>query len=129
MPNLINKQFLVFLLVGGLNTIFGYLIFALFIYCGMHYIIASLLGTIVGVLFNFKTTGQIVFKSYDNSLIYRFFMMYAVIYIINIIILKIMSYTTLNMYINGMVAIPITAIIAFLLNKYVVFREQIYEIN
>lgn len=68
-----NKQLVKFLLVGGLNTLFGYAVFAVLISTGLHYTIAVFIGTLIGVLFNFKTTGKLVFDSQDNTLIWKFF--------------------------------------------------------
>ena len=74
-----KNQFFLFLVVGGINTILGYAVFALLIYLGLHYALAVIIGTIVGILFNFKTTGGIVFKSKDNRLIFKFFAVYGII--------------------------------------------------
>ena len=41
-----------FLLVGVMNAVFGYGCFAGFLYLGLHYSMALLLATILGVLFN-----------------------------------------------------------------------------
>ena len=60
--NLIKKRkFVRFLLVGVLNTLFGYFSFATLIIIGLDYKLAALLATIIGVLFNFQTTGRLVF--------------------------------------------------------------------
>ena len=61
-----QSRFPQFVLVGILNTAFGYGCFALFIYLGLHYTIAVLLGTCLGILFNFKTLGHLVFKNKQN---------------------------------------------------------------
>lgn len=52
-----------FLLVGVMNAAFGYGCFAAFLYLGLHYSLALLLATILGVLFNFKSIGALVFGS------------------------------------------------------------------
>lgn len=41
-------RFLKFLMVGALNTVFGYSVFALFTYLNLHYTISTLLATILG---------------------------------------------------------------------------------
>ncbi len=118
-----NNKFIKFLLVGVLNTIFGYGLFAFFIFLDIDYPIAVLLSTILGVMFNFKTIGKLVFDSHDNSLIFRFVLVYVVIYILNVSglwALKNMSYE--NMYINGFVLLAPLAIISFVLNKKFVFK-------
>jgi putative flippase GtrA len=59
--NLIKKHnFARFLLVGVLNTIFGYFLYGTLILIGLDYKLAVLLATILGVLFNFQTTGRLV---------------------------------------------------------------------
>lgn len=69
-----DNQPLLFIFVGALNTLFGYTIFTFFIMMGLHYALAALLANILGVLFNFKTTGKIVFKNSNNVLLVKFFL-------------------------------------------------------
>lgn len=114
-----------FILVGILNTIFGYSLFAIFIFLNMHYSLAVFLSTLLGVLFNFKTIGKLVFDSHDNSLIFRFIFVYVLLYLINISCLwffKISGFE--NMYINGFVLLIPLALISFILNKKFVFRNK-----
>jgi len=110
-----------FLFIGGINTLFGYGVFALFIYMGMHYALAALLGTVCGVLFNFKTTGIFVFRSHENRLIFRFVAVYLVVYALNVLGLKLGAMMDINAYIAGAVLILPTAIVAYLLQKKYVF--------
>jgi len=60
--NLIKKhEFARFVLVGVLNTLFSYFLYGSLILIGLNYKYAVLLATILGVLFNFQTTGRLVF--------------------------------------------------------------------
>lgn len=124
MSNATVRQFLVFLIVGSINTVFGYSIFCLFIFLKMHYVLASLLATIMGIIFNFRTTGRIVFKSMDNTLFLRFLWVYVALYLINISLIKGCSYFVDNFYMSGAIAIFGTAIVGFFLNKYLVFQSS-----
>jgi len=117
----LDKQFIKFLFVGGLNTAFGYCIFALFLFIGLHYSLAAFLGTICGILFNFKTTGSLVFKNKNNALIFRFFGVYGVVLILNVIGLKFFSIFSINSYIGGALLILPMAVVSFFLNKRFVF--------
>lgn len=118
-----TPRFLLFLLVGGVNTFFGYGIFALFIFCGMHYMIAALLSTIMGILFNFKSTGGIVFKNNDNGLIFKFFSVYAITFVLNVLLLKFALYSNFNIYIASFaITIPM-AFVSYLLQRNLVFRR------
>lgn len=119
-----NIQIIKFLLVGILNTVFGYGLFSLFIYLGLYYPLAVLLSTILGVLFNFKTIGKLVFGSSDNGLIFRFILVYVITYLLNIFFLWLFKRLGFeNMYINGFVLVVPLAIISFILNKFFVFRR------
>ena len=101
----------------------GYSLFAFFIFLNIHYSLAVLFSTVLGVLFNFKTIGKIVFDSSDNSLIFKFISVYTIIYLLNISFLWIFRYYGFeNMYINGFVLLAPFAIVSFFLNKKYVFR-------
>lgn len=122
--NLLNKDYVRFVLVGGINTLFGYGLFSLLIYLSFHYTLAVALSTIMGVLFNFFTTGRLVFKNFDANKIFRFIFIYIVLYLINIGSLFILeSFGYLNMYVNALVLIIPLSILSFILNKYYVFRS------
>jgi putative flippase GtrA len=116
-----NRQFLKFIAVGILNTIVGYGLFALFIFLGLHYTLASFIGTILGILFNFRTIGQLVFNNRDKHRLPLFFGVYAIIYVIGILGLKLLGELGLDMYQAGLVMILPTASIAYLLNRRFVF--------
>jgi putative flippase GtrA len=118
-----SVQLLRFFIVGGLNTIFGYLVFAFFIYFNLHYVLATLLAQICGVLFNFKTTGFWVFKNRDNRLILRFFGVYLFTYLLNIGILKLFEMNNVTSLIGEAIIIIPLAMISFYLNKKLVFRD------
>ena len=119
-----HNQFIRFLFVGGLNALFGYGIFALFIYFKFHYTVASLLATILGILFNFQTVGRLVFKSKNKWLIFKFFGVYAVVYLLNIAGLKVFNNFNISNYIGGAVLIVPMAIVSYFLNKKFVFIEK-----
>ncbi|MHC5824813.1 MAG: GtrA family protein, partial [Nostoc sp.] len=46
----LSKRFIRFLIVGGINTLFGYSLFALLILLNFHYEIAALISTACGIL-------------------------------------------------------------------------------
>ena len=88
-----NSKLIKFLLVGMINSLFGYTVFSLLIFLKLlDYNIALLIATICGVLFNFKTTGTIVFKNGNNTLIIRFITVYLFIYVINLLFLQIVKW-------------------------------------
>lgn len=120
-----DKRFYRFIFVGIINTIFGYAVYALLIYLHFHYVWAALLSTIVGTLFNFKTTGKIVFNNSRNHLLLKFIMVYALVYILNITIIRIVTSFYSNQYLGGALALLVAVPVAFILNKEFVFKGKL----
>jgi putative flippase GtrA len=120
-------RFIKFLFVGFINTVFGYGVFALLLFLGLHYALASLFGTILGVIFNFFTTGRLVFQNTDNLLIFKFIGVYAIVYLINLLLLAIIDYFNYNLYIGGFIILLPVAFLAFQLNQTFVFNERIVK--
>jgi putative flippase GtrA len=110
-----------FLVMGVINTLFGYAVFSLLIYLGLGYVIACLISTIAGILFNFQTLGKIVFKRSDNRLLFRFIGVYFFLYFFSITFIKIGTYFLQNLYIIGGIGTIFMAIMAYFLNKHLVF--------
>ena len=118
------RQFMTFILVGILNTMFGYAVYAFFIFLHLHYSLAVLLATIIGVLFNFKTIGHFVFKNASNALLYRFVGVYAITYLLNVAGLKGCDLYHINMYLAGFIVAGPVAVVAFVLQRTFVFRRD-----
>ena len=58
-----TRRFARFLIVGTINTLFGYGVFAALITAGLESALALALATIAGVIFNYFTTGKLVFAN------------------------------------------------------------------
>jgi len=115
-------QFLRFLVVGGLNTIFFFAVFALLISVGLHYVFSALLATICSILFNFKTTGTIVFKNRNNRLILHFLGIYFLNYLITIGLLKLFDLAGVDSLVAMAIIVLPTAFVSFLLMRKYVFQ-------
>ena len=111
-------------MVGGINFAFGVTAFAVFIWLGLPKEVAALLGTICGVLFNFKTYGTIVFKNKDNRLLLRFFGVYLCTYLLSIGLLALFDkYGVSSLVAYAIIILP-TTLLSFLLNKRFVFNAS-----
>jgi len=120
---MLKKQLINFLIVGMINTIVGYSLYVFFIYLGVNYALAIFFSTILGVLFNFKTIGKFVFENDDNSLLTKFFLAYVITFAINVSIVFKLRNFGYDDYTAGLIAIIISAIISFVLTKYLVFKK------
>lgn len=120
----IDSQFIRFVFVGVLNTIFGFSVYCLMLFIGVPYWWATLISQILGVMFNFKTTGVLVFKNHNNRLFFRFAICYVLAYFLNIGIIALFThYSTINQYISGFIATLFVALFSFIFQKFIVFRK------
>jgi putative flippase GtrA len=116
-----RSRFVRFLLVGGLNTLFGYSLFALFAWFGLPYPVAIGLATLAGITFNFQSTGRLVFGSAPWSRLARFAGVYALVYTLNVGAVAVLHHLGLNIYLaNALVLLPL-AMIAYMLQRTFVF--------
>ena len=118
----INSQFLRFVLVGGLNTAFGVGVYCLAIFIGFPYFVATLVSNVLGVFFNFLTTGNLVFRNGNPRLIFRFVACYVAIYFVNTIVVKFLLINNLNSYWAGILATPVVALCSYFLLKQFVYK-------
>jgi len=116
-------RFFRFLLVGGLNTAFGYGVYALSLFLGAHYAVAATLSTVLGVLFNFVTTGTFVFGRRNPARLHRFVAVYGVTWAAGVLALKAASALGIDLYVAGFILLLPSAGLSFLLLRRFVFQE------
>lgn len=120
---MLSSQLLRFLLVGGLNTAVGYGLFAIFVWAGLAYPIAIGLATVLGVAFNFQSTGRLVFGGAPLSLLLRFVAVYVVVYLLNVSAVGGLLRLGMGVYLaNALVILPM-ALVAFVLQRKFVFAK------
>ena len=119
-------RFIRFLIVGGINTLFGYGIYAFFIFLGLHHNLAILVATFLGIAFNFKTIGKFVFNQNKSNLshIVKFIGVYTFSYILNSIGVTILLKIVENPYMVGFFVLIPVSIIIYILNKNFVFIDS-----
>lgn len=117
------REWIRFVLVGGMNTAFSYGVYAACIYAGAGYALASAVSMTTGILFSYQTTGGLVFRAAGASLL-RFIACYAVVYVFSVILLAQMDSLGIDPYLSGiLVAVPAAAL-SYLLLKLFVFRPR-----
>ena len=86
---------------------------------------ATLLGTIISVLFNFKTYGHLVFRNKDPKLIFRFVMVYTITYFINYFSIYFLDYCFgINNYVGALImALPV-GLLNYFFNKIFVYSKD-----
>lgn len=122
----IKNKFIRFVFVGGLNTAFGISVYCLMIWIGLSYVWATMISQVLGVLFNFMTTGRLVFENQDKRLIFKFILNYIFTYFVNVGINKASQLAfNCSAYTSGIIACLLTALISFfILSRFVYYKNQ-----
>jgi putative flippase GtrA len=98
-------------------------VFAAFVLSGLHYAIAAFLATVLGILFNFKTTGSFVFLNRDNRRIFRFFLVYLITYGVTVGLYRLMAMAGVNVLVSAaLLALPL-ALFSYTLLRRLVFNQ------
>ena len=116
-------QIIKFLVIGALNTLFGYSVFMALILIGVLPTIALILSYVVGVVFNFFTTRRFVFKCSKRGSLFRFIIAYVIIYFFNLGLYRLFELSGTSPLTTQALCLPIIAIFSFLLFKFQVFRS------
>jgi putative flippase GtrA len=124
LPDAELRRFLTFLLVGGLNAAVGYGIFATLILLGLPTPAAVILGTIIAVLFNFLSTGTLVFRSSTPGLLPRFLAVYAVQMGLNVASMEALERVGLHPLVAGALLLPPLAIFTYLAMRRFVYSNR-----
>lgn len=117
-----TTRFVHFLLVGALNTAVGYGLFMLGILSGLSSPVALLLSTTLGVLFNYFSTGRLVFAWRNSRRLWRFMGVYAALYTANAWALITLEKHDIPALWAQALLLPAFVLLAFMLNSYFVFR-------
>jgi putative flippase GtrA len=119
-----SSQFFRFLVVGVGNTAFGYSVYLISLWIGISYQAAVVISTILGVVFNFFTTGTIVFRNAAFCNFFGFFAVYGVTLAVNLVLLTGLVDAGVSKALGQALVLPIIVIMSFLLNKFLVFRGK-----
>ena len=112
-----------FIAVGALNTFVGYGIYALCLWLGMHYAASIAVSVTLGTFFNFKSTGVLVFQSKANHRIYRFLVVYVIVYTLNVAGVALLLPLGLDAYEAGLTMLLPLALISYQLQSRLVFAN------
>lgn len=116
------NQFFRFLVVGVGNTAFGYGAYLVCLWIGIPYLAAAVISTVLGVVFNFFTTGTIVFRNAAFGRIFGFFAVYGVALAVNLVLLTGLVNAGVSKALAQALVLPVIVLLSFLLNKFLVFR-------
>lgn len=117
-------RFLRFVVVGLVNTGFSYGVYVALLFMALDFRVANLTALVSGTVFSFKTQGRFVFENHNNGLFLRFLMVWAVIYMFNILLIQELIDYGFDAYVSGAIALIPVTLLSFVLQKTIVFRNK-----
>lgn len=119
-----RKRFVRFLLVGALNTLFGFAVYSALIVLGTTIWLALFAGTLLGTVFNFFTTGGYVFRDISLHRFPRFVVCYLLLYGVNLVLLEWLSLMLGDKILSQAILILPMALLSFFLMARFVFSAK-----
>ncbi len=122
---LFDDQRIRFLIVGGINTIVGYGVFAFFIWVGLHYFFANVLSTTIAVANSYILNKYFTFKQPKKSAAeaVRFVSVYIISFILgNVILYILVDRLSVTPYLAGLCNLVFTTLISWFGHKYFSFK-------
>src|SRR6188472_543873 len=109
-------QFVRFLVIGGINTAVGYTVFGVAYVLSDDHKIAIVIATVVGTLFNFFSTGRLVFGSRRLIAFIPFVFGYAIICLLNILLVHWLLSIGIEPLKGQALALPLMVLLSYQLN-------------
>lgn len=122
LQDLLKNQAIRFILIGIINTLFGYSLFSLFIFLHFSSTMAIFLATLLSIVLNFNTLGHFVFNNTDKKLLIKFISSYLFLMLFNMTLEKTLHFIISSNYLSGLLSIIITAGLSYTINKNLVFK-------
>ena len=119
---LANRQFLRFLLAGGVNTLFSFGVNVAALLAGLPIWLAMLLGTVAGIAFNFFTLGGYAFRDLSVRRLPRYVLGYAIVYVVILA-----AFHVLQLVVHSPVACQALLMIPAALLSYLVMSRFVFQ--
>jgi putative flippase GtrA len=119
-----RRRIATFVVVGVLNTAFGYALFAALYLMLQSHRAAAVLAYAGGVLFNYFSTGRLVFDSRNFRALVPFILGYLVILGLNLLLLEILVGWGVNALAAQALSLPPLVVASYLINSRIVFRQR-----
>lgn len=117
------RRFVRFVVVGVLNTLFGYIVFVALWYALRNNTAAVMIGTAINVTFNYFTTGRFVFANTGFKTLLPYFGGYAIVMLLNIAAIEGLTRLGFSAPIAGLIALPFLVLTSYAYNSLVVFKR------
>jgi putative flippase GtrA len=111
---------------GILNTVFGYTLYAVMIFCSVSYVYSLIISTVGGVIFNYYSFGRLVFRKNSSFVVFiKYILSYSMICAVNVILMGfIMANIVASPYIAQVICIPVGIIMGWVLMNFWVYKND-----
>lgn len=113
-----------FLFVGMLNTAVGYAIYLAGLFTGLLPEVALAIATLFGAIFNYFSTGRIVFSHASLDRLPRFVGAYTAVYVLNAAALRGMIAMFGHPAVVQAMLLPLLALTSFIIFRQFVFAKK-----
>lgn len=118
---LADRQFLRFLVAGGVNTLFGFGVNIAVMLAGQPVWLSMLVGTVAGIAFNFFTHGGYAFRDMSARRLPRYIVGYAVVYLVGLA-----AFHALNVVVPGPVVCQVLLVVPMALFSYLIMSRFVF---
>ena len=119
---LVDRQFLRFLVAGGVNTLFGFGVNIAAMLAGLPVWLAMLVGTVAGVVFNFFTHGGYAFRDMSARRLPRYVLGYAIVYAVGL-----GAFNVLHCVVPGPIVCQTLLLIPMALLSYLIMSRFVFQ--
>ena len=120
----ISTRFVRFLGVGGLNTLFGFAVYSLLCLSDLSTWMVLIVSNSAGMIFNFITTGGLVFNDMSLARVPRFLFFYGVAFVIQLGLIQMLSPVCGGRILAMAIIILPMATLTYFMQAYFVFRVR-----
>lgn len=121
---LANRQFLRFLVAGGVNTLFSFGVNIAAMLSGLPVWLSMLIGTVAGIVFNFFTHGGYAFRDLSAARLPRYVLGYAVVYLVALAAFHVLQLVVPGPFVcQALLVIPM-ALLSYLIMSRFVFQKR-----
>ncbi|NBK97726.1 MAG: GtrA family protein [Erysipelotrichia bacterium] len=127
------KQFIRYIIVGGLTTLINYIAYYILINAHQGYLLANTMAWLLAVIFAFYSNRKLVFQSKQNAKqeAFSFFLLrLATLLIENILLYILIQQFTVHVYLAKIIVSFVTIVANYGLCKFKIFNQKegvIYE--
>ena len=112
-----SNRFIRFLVVGGLNTLFGFVVYSI--------LALSDLSNLIGIAFNFITTGGLVFRDMSLNKIPQFLICYGVIFLFYLELIQWLSPIIGGRIVAMAIIVLPMAVLTYFMQSWFVFGDKL----